>query len=217
MQLCYITDRRQLPGDGAAQARLLLQKIAQATTCGVEWIQLREKDMESGPLERLAAQAVELVHAARLAGSPTRLLVSSRVDVALAVGTDGLHLPAHGLTIEEARAVITRSSTESSRMAIGVSCHREAEVAAAVAAGASLILFAPVFGKVAAPQVPATGVDGLQHAVSAADGMPVFALGGVTLSNAASCLAAGASGVAGIRLFQEGDLAATVQALRDLP
>ena len=95
---------------------------------------------------------------------------------------------------------------------IGVSCHSLEEVEKAAEQGASFAVFAPVFEKKDAPSTPAAGLAHLRKACQAK--IPVLALGGVTLSNARSCLDAGAAGIAAIRLFQENDIRAVVKQLR---
>ncbi|MGZ4889304.1 MAG: thiamine phosphate synthase, partial [Candidatus Angelobacter sp.] len=79
LQLYYITDRRQFPGDRHEQEQRLLAKIAECAGAGVEYIQLREKDLETRALAELALKAM-----AALGGSRTQLLINSRTDVALA-------------------------------------------------------------------------------------------------------------------------------------
>jgi len=218
--LYYITDRKQLPGAPAEQRRRLLDKIAEAARCGVHFIQLREKDLSSRELEGLARDAIAIVRdtSAATAGSPshsrpkgTRLLINSRVDVALATGADGVHLPASDLTAAEARNVWNKVA--SSRPAvIGVSCHTADDVRRAHTEGADFAVFAPVFEKViASEQHGGTGLAALRQACeavgpAAGKRFPVFALGGITLENAQSCIEAGAVGVAGIRLFQDNDV-----------
>ncbi len=93
--------------------------------------------------------------------------------------------------------------------AISVSCHTVADILAARAAGATLALFAPVFEKAlpGSPAIAGQGLKSLAEACAAArqpapqPELPVLALGGVTLQNAAECTAAGAAGIAAIRLF----------------
>jgi thiamine-phosphate pyrophosphorylase len=68
-----------------------------------------------------------------------------------------------------------------------------------------LVLFSPVFEKLAGPETAPQGLEALRRACTAAEGLPVFALGGVTSFNAANCVTAGAAGVAGIRLFAGDD------------
>src|SRR5258708_36865898 len=89
MQLYYITDRNGFPGDETARRRQLLNKIVEAARAGVDYIQVREKDLTSGELEAIGREAVRTV---RQANRETRLLLNSRTDVALAIEADGDHL-----------------------------------------------------------------------------------------------------------------------------
>jgi thiamine-phosphate pyrophosphorylase len=211
--LYYITDRTQFPGDEPARRRLLLAKIAEATRCGVDYIQLREKDLTTHELQSLAR---EVFHTIRQSSSPaTRLLINSRVDVAIATGADGVHLRSDDILPTEARAIFT-ATTRNSRFEtrnwfVGVSCHSPAEVARA-ADGADFAAFAPVFEKRDARDASPAGLDALRQACQT--GMPVLALGGITLENARACVKAGAAGIAAIRLFQEHDIAQVVRTLR---
>ncbi len=220
MLLYYITDRTQLPGDEASRRSALLAKVSECARAGVDYIQLREKDLSGRELEKLARLVVAEI---RSAGRRTRLLINSRMDVAIACGADGVHLrsgdedPNPG----DARAVF--ASAGMARPVIAASCHSEKEVAAAESHGADFVVFGPIFEKAG------TSVGELQElrricaTVSAADEkteavarvrLPVLALGGVTLENAAECVRAGAAGVAGIRLFQQNEVAAMVSKLR---
>lgn len=231
MLLYYITDRKQFPGEAAEQRRRLMDKIAEAARWGVEFIQLREKDLSARELERLARDAVRVMNdnLPRSAGQAiTRLLINSRLDVALAAGADGVHLPANDMTAAEARAIWDKSVTITGRprgqAIVGVSCHSSAEVHRAHADDADLVVFAPVFEKVIAGKGQrGTGLEALRDACETgtrAAGrankreFPVFALGGVTLENARQCIAAGAAGVAGIRLFQENEMETVVERLK---
>jgi thiamine-phosphate pyrophosphorylase len=208
--LCYVTDRTQFAGDEAARRESLLNAIARAARAGVDYIQLREKDLPGAALERLARAAQ-----ARLAGERARLLLNSRVDVALAAGAAGVHLPSgpEELSPGEARILFTQAGV--ARPIISVACHSRAASADPRRRGADLILFGPVFAKGARPNP-----EGLAElrAVCAATKAPVLAIGGVTAENAARCREAGAAGIAGIRLFQtdESEPAATVARLRSL-
>src|SRR3954454_20579546 len=103
LQLYYITDRRQFAGDTQEQEQRLLAKIAECAAVGVNYVQLREKDMETQALEELAVKAM-----AALSGSRTRLLINSRTDVALACGAHGMHLPSNDLLAREVRAIFSR-------------------------------------------------------------------------------------------------------------
>lgn len=210
--LCYITDRLQFPGDEAERQRRLLARIAECAGAGVDYIQLREKDLSARALETLAGKAV----AAIPSGSSTRLLINSRTDVALACCAHGVHLPAGSLPASEVRAIWARAGGAAA--VIGVSTHSAAEVANAEAHGADFVVFGPVFEKSGA--MNAAGLDQLREVCRRppvlGSPMPVLALGGVTLENAHSCRQAGAAGIAGIRLFQQGDAAEIVRKLRSL-
>jgi thiamine-phosphate pyrophosphorylase len=209
LQLYYITDRRQFEGDRHQQERRLLEKIAECAAAGVEMIQLREKDLGIRELEALARKAM-----ATLDGTKTRLLINARTDVALACGAHGVHLPANDLAASEVRSIFARAGV--GEPVIGVSTHSLAEVASAEAHGADFAVFAPVFEK--AGTASREGVEQLRQichrAEAAQPPMPVLALGGITLENACACVAAGAAGIAAIRLFQQNDVHAIVKQLR---
>jgi thiamine-phosphate pyrophosphorylase len=214
LRLCYITDRSQFPGGARDEDKeqRLLEKIAECAAAGVDWIQLREKDLSVRALEELAHKAVGAIPA----GSPARLLVNSRTDVALAAGAHGVHLPAHDLTASEVRVILVRGGR--SAPVIGVSTHGAAEVAQAEAHGADFAVFGPVFEKDG--QLNTVGLEQLRMACRRPriDGgpMPVLALGGISLENAGKCFAAGATGIAAIRLFQQNAVKPMVDRLRSL-
>jgi thiamine-phosphate pyrophosphorylase len=214
LQLCYITDRNQFPGSAQNEdkERGLLEKIAECAAAGVDWIQLREKDLSARALQELAHKAVAVIPS----GSPTRLLINSRTDVALASGAHGVHLPAHDLTASDARGIMARAGLTTP--VIGVSTHSVEEAAQAEAHGADFAVFGPVFEKDG--QLNPGGLDELRQACRRPriDGapMPVLALGGITLDNAGQCFAAGAAGIAAIRLFQENAVAPMVARLRSV-
>lgn len=203
--LYYITDRNQFAGDENARQRALLAKIVEASRAGVNYIQLREKDLTARALEALAREAVVAV---RANPSSTRLLMNSRTDVALAVGADGVHLRSEDIKPSEVHGI----SLDAARLLIGVSCHIPSEVLQAETAGADFAVFAPVFEKRDIPGTQPKGGAELREACAAK--IPVLALGGVTLQNAAECIAAGAAGIAGIRLFQENKIEEVVHGLR---
>ena len=210
--LYYITDRSALPGSESARWDSLLSSISEAVRAGVDYIQLREKDLCGRELEELAREAVRVV---RGAGQRTKLLINSRTDVAITVGADGVHLRAEDVTAEEVRRIWERSGVRgASTPVVGVSCHSVEEVSRAAREGASFAVFAPVFEKKDAPQREAAGLEKLREACR--EKIPVLALGGITVENARECLEAGAAGIAGIRLFQEGDVAEVVGRLRHM-
>ena len=204
MLLYYITDRNLLPGGEADRRARLLDNMAEAARCGVDYIQLREKDLCPRELEKLASEAV-----GRVRGSNTKLLIPSRVDAAVASGADGVHLRSgYDLSASEARNIFHQAGMASP--VIAVSCHSLEDVYSAEAHGANFAVFGPVFEKLIntakEKQVPGIGVAQLRdacHRESAASSrMPLLALGGANLENAKECLENGAAGIAAIRLFQ---------------
>ena len=219
MLLYYITDRAQFPGTEPQRRDHVLSKISEAAIAGVDYIQLREKDLPGRALESLAQSAAKLI---RKSNSITRLLINSRTDVALAAEADGVHLPSNDISPLKVKEV-WREAKGLGEPIVAVSCHTEEEVMAAasaadrVAAGvharpADFAVFAPVFEKQGAQKN--AGIAQLRQACR--HPIPVIALGGVSTENAHLCLEAGASGIAGIRLFQENDVAAVVTKLRRL-
>lgn len=210
--LCYITDRSQFQGGLAEQERRLLDKVAECAFAAVDFIQLREKDLSARQLEELAHKIVAAVPA----GSRTRLLINSRTDIALACRAHGVHLPADDLPASEIRSLMVRAGTKAP--VIGVSTHTIEEVAQAEAHGADFAVFGPVFEKNG--QLSTRGLERLRQACHRPhiDGapMPVLALGGITLENAKQCFAAGATGIAAIRLFQQNEVQRIVNRLRAL-
>lgn len=214
--LYYITDRAQFAGEESARRKRLLEKIAEAGRAGVDYIQLREKDLFARELEELAKEAIRILQdekrRAGNRGKRTAFLINSRTDVALAVGAQGVHLRSDDITPADVRHICSTRARGSVCLMISQSCHHPNDVQQAAKNGADLVLFAPVFEKKDSPGAQATGLDALHQACQFQ--LPVLALGGVTLENAARCLEAGAAGIAGIRLFQDHDIAEIVHRLK---
>lgn len=173
---CYVTDRRQ--GD-------LLAHVARAVGDGVEMIQVREKDLPAGELFDLVCRVRDAAK-----GSSTKILVNGRLDIALAAGIDGVHLPGDGLPAEKVRPYVRT---------LGVSTHSIEDAIRAEQDRADYIVFGPVFET---PGKKAVGIDALEAVVQAVK-IPVLAIGGITAENASSAIDAGAAGIAAIRLFQK--------------
>jgi len=208
MLLYYITDRRGFGGTEGEQQAAVLRRIAQAARAGVDFVQLREKDLSPRELERLARKALRAV---RDQSGTTKLLINSRSDIALACGADGVHLASGELSASEVRALWKKCSSR--EPVIGVSTHSPGEVRHAEAEGADFAVLAPIFEK-AGTGAKGIGLEALREGCGRS--FNVFALGGVNLGNAGKCLRAGAGGVAGIRLFQNGDVRKTVTRLREM-
>jgi thiamine-phosphate pyrophosphorylase len=201
MLLYAITDRNQLPGSEAERSAALVELARQWVRGGVDYLQIREKDLSPEELLPLARQIIDAV---RSEGAKTKILLNGAVSLALEVKADGVHLP--GNTPPEAAAGAKEKYASAGIEAIlSQSCHSPEEAAAA-AKDASLILYAPVFEKITTQStLTGKGIKALEAACKAASCTPVLALGGVTLQNAQACLNAGAKGIAAIRLFLNDD------------
>src|ERR1700722_11659684 len=194
MQLCAITDRKR-----ANQS--LLSLVEAWSRGGVDFIQLREKDLDATELQSLARELMAKIDCSR-----TRLLMNvstpERAELAMAAGADGVHLagkPKLGAA-SRVRQIFSR------RVLISVPCHSLEDIEVAHEEEVDLMLFSPVFEKVSGDEISAPqGLEGLRLACARARGIPVLALGGVTAANASDCIDAGAAGIAGIRLFAGDD------------
>lgn len=161
-QIFLVTDR------GACAGRPMMSLLAEAASAGVERIQVREKDLAGGALYELVC---EVVRVCRPAGC--RVFVNGRVDVALAAGADGVHLPSEGLTVAQARSAC------GGRLEIGVSTHSILQARAAREAGADYICFGPVFDTPSKRAYgPPLGRELLERAVKELT-VPVYAIGGI--------------------------------------
>jgi thiamine-phosphate pyrophosphorylase len=199
MILYAISDRRLSGKDGfrAHAARMI--------AAGVDWFQLREKDLSDRSL---------LDNLAELCSIPRdrecKILVNGRVDVALAAGADGVHLTSTGPPTAVVRGLCPQP------FLVVRSCHQVSEVIRAARDGADAVTFGPVFPTPSkAAHGPPAGVEALREACASVE-VPVLALGGVDESNAFEALDCGARGLAAIRLFWGmGNPAEGIPALRE--
>ena len=171
----------------------ILRLLEAAVAARIPLFQIREKALHARVLFELVERAVEIVR-----GSETRLLVNDRSDIARAGGADGVHLTGQSLPADVVRRIY------GPEFLIGVSTHSLEEARIARIKGADFVVFGPVFETASkrafgAPQ----GLEKLREVCSELPEFPVIAIGGITLDNAKACLEAGASGIAGISLFNE--------------
>ena len=216
-RLYLITDRRAA---GPRDLETVLDAALGALPPGAALVQLRERDLSARDLIALARRlhAVTAAHACPL-------LINDRLDVAMAAGADGVHLPEAGLHIAAARVLAGPD------MLIGASTHSPDAAARAARDGADIIVCGPVWPTPSkAGMGEPLGLDALAAAVravqkaspataraGAADRRPhLYALGGIdTLERARQARYAGVHGVAGIRaFFAAPDPAAAARALR---
>jgi thiamine-phosphate pyrophosphorylase len=186
-----VTDRKALRN--GAGVRELLDRIRIAVDAGVDWVQIREKDLAARELLELAREAV--------AAGSARILINDRLDVALAAGADGVHLGHASLAAREVVAWCRRGNAPPDFL-IGVSCHSLEGAKEAESDGTSYTYFGPIFETPS--KIPFGAPHGVAElaAVCSAVRIPVIAIGGVNESNAAECLRAGAAGIAAIRMIQ---------------
>ena len=199
-----ITDRIRLAANESERQSALLAQASRLAAAGVDFLQLREKDLSAAALADLALRLLAVLRTHQPA---PRLLINSRADVALATRADGVHLSSSldALTPAEVRALYAAAALP--EPIISLSCHTLAEVVRAASTAPenrpTHILFGPIYEKVVGNQkvCEGTGLNLLRTAARAATPIPVLALGGITEANAAATLAAEAAGIAAIRLF----------------
>jgi thiamine-phosphate pyrophosphorylase len=202
--LCYVTDRTALKATGA---QALIAKIHLAIESGVDWIQIREKDLPARELLTLTRGAVRM---AKDASERTRIIVNDRLDVAVATGAAGVHLGRESVALPDV-VRWCRAGNAPPGFLIGASCHQIEEALEAERCGASYIFFGPVYDTPSKrPFGPPQGIERLRRVCEAVR-IPVIAIGGITEDKAAEVMGAGAGGIAAIRLFQESKDAASLK------
>ncbi len=193
-----ITSGRLTPDDrpGTRAFDAVLRQTEAAVRARVALVQLREKQLPARTLYELAAACTRLTR-----DTQTRILVNDRADIARVSGADGVHLATTSLPARVVR------DTFGADFLVVVSAHNLAEATAARDAGADFATFSPVYDtpSKAHLNLPPTGVEALRHAARTLAPFPLIALGGITRTRLDEVLQAGAAGVAGIRLFAEGE------------
>lgn len=175
--LMLVTDRARLRG------RALEEVVSQAIDGGVNAVQLREKDLSSGELYELAITLRAVTRGRAL------LLVNDRLDVALACGADGVHLPERSLPLTKARSLAGEACL------IGRSVHSVDAAREAERDGADYLIAGSVYETASKPGAAPAGVE-LVRAVAEAVRVPILAIGGITPERVRDVVAAGADGIA---------------------
>jgi thiamine-phosphate pyrophosphorylase len=189
--ICLVTDRRRIvspPAGEPAGILHLIELVGAAARAGVNLIQIRERDLDAGPLCRLVSRCLEAA-----AGTSAKVIVNDRLDVALAARAHGVHLRSDSIPTPSVREI------GGSNLLAGRSVHSADE--AADISGIDYVIMGTIFPSISKPpERPCRGVDELSRAVRWASA-PVLAIGGVTLDRVAEVARAGAAGIAGIGLF----------------
>ena len=187
--ICMITDRRRY---GPHWEEALVDRVAAAARAGVHLIQVRERDLDGGPLARLVVRCLDAVR-----GTRARILVNDRMDVAVATRAHGIHLPGHAPPAPRVRALAPAA------FVVGRSVHAPDE-ARDVSAGGGIdyLIFGTVFETASKPGAAPAGLCALTE-VAAATTQPVLAVGGITVERMGLLRAAGAAGFAAIGLFAD--------------
>jgi thiamine-phosphate pyrophosphorylase len=188
-RLYLITDRKLVTSHAS-----LVTAVQQALKGGIKAVQLREKDLVTRDLLKLAYKMRTLTDQYK-----SRLFINDRFDIALAVGADGVHLTQNSIPVSAVRETVR------SKLVIGVSTHSLKEAKEAVKGGADFITFGPVYStpsklKYGKP----VGLNALKKVSSQAH-VPVFALGGINSSKVRDVRDAGAYGAAMIREVLDSD------------
>jgi thiamine-phosphate pyrophosphorylase len=177
----------------SAEFQGILAQVSTAVAAGIQLIQIREKKLTARVLFELTTRAVDITR-----GTATRVLVNDRADIAAGAGADGVHLTTRSLEVEVVRKAF------GDRFLIGASTHSAEEARRALNGGADFIVFGPLFETPSKKEYGLPlGLQALSDVAGEVAPFPVIALGGITTANAAECLRAGASGIAGIGLFSE--------------
>jgi thiamine-phosphate pyrophosphorylase len=166
----------------------LFEKLKSGCEGGIDAIQIREKTMEGDKLFDLASRLLPIAIAHHVT-----LLINDRIDIAIACGLTGVHLPERGLSPRIAKQL-------QPSLLVGCSVHSLERALQKEAEGADYLLFGPVFTTSSKPGLIPKGLESLRIVASSVR-IPVMALGGVTVSKIASCIEAGAKGIAGISCY----------------
>lgn len=188
--ICLVTDRRRL-STGTNAVDRLVELVDAAVRAGVDLIQVRERDLDARALVALVRRCVVAAD-----GTNTKIVVNDRADVAAAAGAAGVHLRGDSFGVAAARSLLGDAAM------IGRSIHSPAEAGHAPGAGVDYLIFGTMF-QTSSKDLghPVATVDQLREVCRAAAGVPVLAIGGITVERAAVLVRCGAAGIAGVGLF----------------
>jgi thiamine-phosphate pyrophosphorylase len=188
--ICLVTDRRRLSA-GADAVDRLVELVEAAVTAGIDLIQVRERDLDARALASLVQRCLAVTGATR-----SQILVNDRADVAAAVGAAGVHLRGDSIGVSAARTLLGESAI------VGQSVHSSREASLASEAGADYLIFGTLFQTPSKDEGhPLASLDQLREACHAAAGVPVLAIGGITLERVPDLARCGAAGIAGVGVF----------------
>ena len=191
MILCLVTDRRRLgealglPPERWSEA--LGQQVEGAARAGIDYVQVREPDLEAGDLVELVRSLIQIT------SKRTRILVNDRIDVALAAGASGVHLKEQSILPAEVRRIAPPG------FVIGCSVHGVSGVSARKSA--DLLIAGTVLPTASKRAVDYLDEDGLRRIVDAAAGQPVLGIGGLDVRSIPLLRASGAAGMAAVGTF----------------
>lgn len=192
MILCLVTDRRRLGAAvGAPESEwldVLREQVTAAARAGVEFIQVRESDLDAAALVVLVRDLMR-----RIEGSPTRLLVNERADVAIAAAASGVHLKERSVLPDHVRRIAPAGFL--------VSCAVHTATAAAARNSADLLIAGTVLPTASKPAVDYLNKAGLEVIVEAAAHRPVIGIGGLDISSMPLLVESGAAGMAAVGAF----------------
>jgi thiamine-phosphate pyrophosphorylase len=179
LRICLVTDR------GLGRGRSLIEIVEAAVRGGATMVQLREKD---APTRVFLEEARALK--AMLAPRGVKFIINDRLDIALAVDADGVHVGQNDMPLAEARRLVGPGRI------VGLSITNETDMLRADAVAADYLGVGPIYQQqTKADAAPALGVDGFR-VLRALTAKPIVAIGGLTPANSAPVLAAGAQGLA---------------------
>ena len=187
--ICLVTDRRRL-STAADDIDRLVDLVAAAARAGIDMVHVRERDLDARRLTALVRRCVDVAE-----GTSTKVLVNDRADVAVAAGAHGVHLRGDSMAAAAVRSLVGNSAL------VGRSVHGADEArAVSGAGGVDYVIFGTLYPSASKSAAhPVATLDELTAVCRA--GVPVLAIGGITVARAAEAARAGAAGIAGIGLF----------------